>query len=132
MKVYNTPGSTVRVERNQKVAKRIHTALRNRCGIRKFERQIAVALNTVNQNTISNTVWKRHKFDIFIARNDQNKVDVPGTSAIIDSTHQSSEAKKECDNLTYEEVMEQDSFLASVLRIKSLEDIPDNLLFHSS
>ncbi|KAG3008259.1 hypothetical protein PC120_g16343 [Phytophthora cactorum] len=47
MKVYSAPASTAGVERNHKVAKRIHSASRNRTSRGKVEEQVAVAHNSV-------------------------------------------------------------------------------------
>ncbi|KAG4243136.1 hypothetical protein PC116_g9007 [Phytophthora cactorum] len=47
VKVYTAPGSTAGVERQHKVAKRVHTAVRNCTGGGKVQEQVAVAHNSV-------------------------------------------------------------------------------------
>ncbi|GMF31545.1 unnamed protein product [Phytophthora fragariaefolia] len=45
VKVYTAPGSTAGVERHHKVARRVHSAARNRIGAGKEEKQVSVVHN---------------------------------------------------------------------------------------
>ncbi|KAG2773443.1 hypothetical protein JG687_00009635 [Phytophthora cactorum] len=67
MKVYSAPASTAGVERNHKVAKRIHSASRNRTSRGKVEEQVAVAHNSVVLDLEIDSY--RQKFEEYIVRN---------------------------------------------------------------
>jgi hypothetical protein len=65
IKVYSGPGSTAGVERQHKVGKRVHSSRRNRSGVGKVERQVAVTHNASVYNM--KLPAKRQRFEQLIS-----------------------------------------------------------------
>ncbi|KAG2786033.1 hypothetical protein PC129_g10805 [Phytophthora cactorum] len=104
VKVYTAPGSTAGVERQHKVAKRVHTAVRNRTGGGKVHEQVAVAHNSVVAKLQLDD--KRQQFEKWIV------------SEYIGTVASEATAAAECDDtqgdLTEAELMEQDVLNAAL------------------
>jgi hypothetical protein len=142
MKVYSVPSSTAGVERNHKVAKRIHTAARNRMSSGKVEQQVAVAHNgVVSSMTLKD---ERQSFEVLMQQHL-----MMNASTVEELTNQQSESganqltlvaqtdSPRCDDgasddaldgMTEDEVAEQEA-LSAALALSSIALMPESLLF---
>jgi hypothetical protein len=122
MKVYASPASSAGVERQHKVAKRIHTPTRNRLGPGKVEAQTAIAHNAAVAKF--NVATDRQRFEKFMV------VTATGgglEASSIDDT--SSDIQDEEFELTEGELAEQEALSAAIYQLPTHWQLPDQVLF---
>lgn len=151
MKVYSVPASTAGVERQHKVAKRIHTAARNRMSTGNVEQQVAIAHNGAVDEM--NLQEERQAFEVFMQKNPLQDPDTVtsaedlsrsqtgqgyGEQTMFTSGTQETSNEVEPDEdedfdeivsaLTDDEVVEQE-MLAAALALTDLSLLQDTILF---